>query len=513
MCGTTGAGPSRPSLSPASFIYRKYCMMSMLQQCCDSFVRIYDDIGLITNQLTKCDRAYDDSGLAFLSRISRQPTPISEIVVGLAREFQGVSASTLEEDFREFAADLEADGFVVTGRTTEELADKMPHFSYQMANPKTLPLTRIDAGHAPLNDTADVMAAHFRKHPRIFGFQMEVTSRCNERCRHCYLPHGRTMATLNTAMALDILDQLVPMGTVGVTVSGGECLLHKNIDQILRRARGNDLMISVLSNVTLLTDDHVALLKEVNISQLQVSLYSMKAEEHDAITQLPGSHVKTLRALEKLIEADIPAQISCPVMSVNQHSYRDVMSWAYQHRIKAYTDYIMMARTDFSTSNLDQRLSLSESEALMRGMLYYDVEYRAILDAKIPPEPPEQRANKPVCGVGVDSMCVAADGTFYPCSGFQGYPLGNAHKQTVKDVWKNSSAIQKLRQITNASFPKCLRCEARPFCNMCLVRNFNENGGDMFKVSGHFCDIAYLNKKIADEYWRDQTAETHSEVR
>lgn len=496
----------------AGQLFIQLYLMSMLQQCNDSFIRIYDDIGLITNQLTKRDRVYDDSGVAFLSRLSRQPKPISKIVSDLVREFQGVSFSTLEADYREFVADLEADGFVVTGQTTTELARKTPRFSYGMANPKTTPLTCIDAGLEMLGDTTDLMASHFRQHPRIFGFQMEVTSRCNERCQHCYLPHGRTMATFDTLLALDILDQLGAIGTVGVTISGGECFLHKDIGKILEAARRNDLMISVLSNLTLLTDELVTLLKEVNVAQVQVSLYSMKAEEHDAITQVPGSHAKTLRALERLIMADIPAQISCPVMRINKNSYREVMTWAYQHRIKAYTDYIMMARTDFSTSNLDQRLSLTESEELMRGMLDYDVEYRAILDAKIPPEPPEQRANKPVCGVGVDSMCVAADGVFYPCSGFQGYPLGNAHTQSVKEVWENSPAIRKLRQITNASFPKCLRCEARPFCNMCLVRNFNENGGDMFRVSGHFCDVAFLNKKIADEYWRGQEVGTQAGV-
>ena len=193
-------------------------------------------------------------------------------------------------------------------------------------------------------------------------------------------------------------------------------------------------------------------------------------------------------------------------MRINQHAYRDVMAWAYEHRIKAYTDFIMMARTDFSTANLEHRLSPTEAETLMRGMLDYDVEYRAILDAKIPPEPPEVRANKPVCGVGVDSLCVAADGNYYPCSGFQGYALGNAKQQRLWEVWEHSPAIHKLREITNASFPGCLRCVARPFCNMCLVRNFNENGGDMFKVSRHFCDIAFLNKKIVDEYWQQQAA-------
>jgi hypothetical protein len=35
---------------------------------------------------------------------------------------------------------------------------------------------------------------------------------------------------------------------------------------------------------------------------------------------------------------------------------------------------------------------------------------------------------------------------------------------------------------------------------MCLVRNYNESGGDMLKLNKHFCDVAFLTKKIVEEY-------------
>ena len=35
---------------------------------------------------------------------------------------------------------------------------------------------------------------------------------------------------------------------------------------------------------------------------------------------------------------------------------------------------------------------------------------------------------------------------------------------------------------------------------MCLVRNYNESNGDMFKVNKHFCDVAFLNKRLVEEY-------------
>jgi radical SAM protein with 4Fe4S-binding SPASM domain len=96
-------------------------------------------------------------------------------------------------------------------------------------------------------------------------------------------------------------------------------------------------------------------------------------------------------------------------------------------------------------------------------------------------------------------MCIASNGNFYACAGFQGYPLGNAYQQSVSDVWRNSDAIKHLRDIKWKDFPKCLKCEAKPFCSMCIVRNFNESG-DIYKINQHFCDVAFLNKQLAEEH-------------
>jgi len=456
------------------------------------------------NQITKQDALYDASGAIFLSKITRTPIQQEAVVDALMTEFVGVSRDELSNDFEEFASTLEQDGFVVTGASPEDLDRNDIMFSYAMENPPTASVRWSDSVHPHLTNTTDILRPYFREHPYIFSFQMELTSRCNERCRHCYLPHERPMLDMSTSMALDIVDQLHEMGTLSLTLTGGECLLHKGLEAILRRARACDMSLGILSNLTLLTDDTVGLFQEINLSLVQVSLYSLNAEEHDAITQLIGSHSKTMAAIEKLIAANVPVQISCPTMQINHCSYGEVLQWANAHRIKAYTDPIMMARTDGSTSNLQNRMTLLETETLIREMLIHDLEYRTILDTGQPPVSLEQRAKEPVCGVGVDTLCVAADGVYYPCPGFQGYPLGNAHTGRLQDVWQNSTAVKRLRNLTKSDFAQCLSCEAHQYCSMCLVRNFNENDGDMFQASKHFCDVAFLNKELVEEYWHKQ---------
>lgn len=480
--------------------------MLLIRQSKNTFIRRFGNIGYITNQLTKHDRNYNETGADFLDAISREPKEIDAIVSNLTKLYEDISFEDLKSDFMEFIQDLEKDGYIITGSTKEELDKKEPSFSYAMENPKTALYNFGNPDNKEiLTDSSDLFYEEFRENPCIFGLQIEVSSRCNERCIHCYIPNAKKDEGKDIKLSLitRVMDEAKEMGTLSLTLSGGELFLHSEIEEILRHARKNDFAISILSNLVLLTDVHIQLLKEINPSLVQVSLYSMKPEEHDLITKVKGSFEKTKKSIERLVAADIPVQISCPVMKTNYNSYKDVLKYAQGLRTKAYTDFIMMAQADFDTKNLSQRLDMTETEVLLKDIVRFDKDY---INTTLEYEPKTKNIDHykklPVCGVGVDNICLTANGDYYPCAGWQNYILGNAYEQSLKDIWKNSEKIKYLRTITNGSFPECLKCEARDFCAMCLVRNFNENNGDMFKIAKHFCDAAFLNKKVVEENYK-----------
>ena len=419
--------------------------------------------------------------------------------------FVDVSQDVISQDFHEFINDLEEDAFVVTGYSADELDRKEPYFSYAVEKPKTIAINFMQtANDSVLTDTADFFNDYFRQNPTVFGMHIELTSKCNERCIHCYIPHENKTKEMDLSLTLNILDQLRDMNTVSVTFSGGEPFLHKDILTILKHARKNDFVINVLSNGTLLDKKKIQLLKDLNINMIQISLYSLDPKVHDDITQVEGSHAKSMAAIEMLQEADVPIQISCPAMKLNSESYKNVSLWARSKKLRSLCDFIMMARTDFSTSNLDNRLSLNETESLIKDIINVEEDYQDLLELEPKSKDMEKFANQPVCGVVVDNACITSSGNLYPCAGFQGYVLGSLREQKLKDIWENSEKIHFIRGIKNSSFPQCMACDARDFCAMCLVRNFNESNGDMFKINQHFCDVAFLNKKLVDQYRLDK---------
>lgn len=482
-----------------------------VRQSKNSYIRIYDNgkLGYITNQLTRHDRTYDEAGADFLSQITREPVSIEMAVGNLCSLYEDSDKETIASDFQEFVKDLSSHKFVVLGETEEELDAKDMDFSYSMENPKTL----IDdftqkTEENPDKTTQDFLMQHDIRIPRLAGLQFELTSRCNERCIHCYIPNGKKNKGFDMSFEKFkyIVDQYAEMGGICVTLSGGEALMNKDILRIMRYCREKDLQMSLLTNLISLKDEQIPVMKEVNLSLVQVSLYSMKPEVHDMITTVKGSFEKTKAAIEKLHAADIPVQISCPVMKANKDGYNDVMRYAESLRMKSQTDYVMMAQADLDTSNLANRLSLEETEKVVRDIVFYDSDYKetTLEQEPISSIPIEEYKEMPLCGAGVNDLCVTVSGDVYPCAGWQAYVVGNVFKQSLKDIWENSPKLAEVRKVRQKDFPKCLTCEARDYCNMCLVRNYNESGGDMFKINQHFCDVAFLTKRLVEEWREDQ---------
>lgn len=481
----------------------------LIRQSKNTFIRSTERYGYITNQLTRYDRTYNATGADFLRHISRKPKDVNDIVHELMKEYEGVTFDVLKTDFIGFAKELEEAKFIVIADSIEELNRKDLSFTYAVDNPKTLAEDFSQPTHQKgLESTQDFFLEEVQGRPLISNLQFELSSRCNERCIHCYIPNEKKNkgSDIPLAKVKSIIDEFAEMGGLHVTLSGGEAFLHKNLLEICRYCREKDLKISILSNLISLKEEQIPTLKEVNLSLIQTSLYSMDESIHDMITTVKGSFSKTKNAIERLVAADIPVQISCPVMKANRKGYKDVLEYAKSLKIKAQTDFIMMAQSDFNTNNLANRISIEETEELLRDIIEHDIDYHKELKEKPPVSDfiaidRERYMQQPVCGVGYDNCCITVNGDVYPCAGWQNYVLGNVFTQPLKEIWEQSKRVRELRKITQASFPQCLDCEARDYCARCLVRNFNESGGDMFAVNKHYCDVAFLTKRLVEEYY------------
>ena len=446
------------------------------------------------------DKILSESGAIFLSVLGRMPQSLNELAKKIKKQFTDVDIKTLMNDAKEFYCMLEREGFIVSGETLHVCEEKDKRFSYKTLNPEILKNDSTQTILHPEKSTQDFLEKYFNGKPQLTNLHIEITSKCNERCLHCYIPHENKVSHIEPELFYDILEQCKNMRLLHLTLSGGEPMLHKNFCDFLGKCNEYDFSVNVLSNLTLLNVEIIKEMKAFPLLGVQVSLYSMDSNIHDEITQMKGSFIKTKNAILKLIENDIPLQISCPIMKQNKNCYNDVITWAKKHNIHVGDDYVIIGKYDHSTQNLNSRLSISEIKKMIKDKVENDPKYLEQIESAAEKKK-SITSNDFVCTVCHSSICIADNGNVYPCAGWQDYIVGNVKETSLNDIWDKSEKVQYLRGLRNQDFPKCIQCLDKAFCTMCMVRNANENPlGDPLAVNEFFCDIAKLNREIVLEY-------------
>jgi radical SAM additional 4Fe4S-binding domain len=277
----------------------------------------------------------------------------------------------------------------------------------------------------------------------------------------------------------DLLRQFREMNGLRVIFSGAETLLHPDLMELLRYARQLDFMLFLHTNLIILNESQAQELSDLNMFNVQVSLYSDKAEVHDSITGKQGSYLRTVRGLEMLARYHVPVTISCPIMRQNITTIEGVKAYADQLGFGCYFDEIMMAQHNGDSRNLSVRISKEEMPNLIERLIRLRPEFmQSICESESEDELLSKKFARRMtaCNILSSSMCIDSDGTAYPCAGWNGMRLGNVNSSSLEELWQNGNNVELLRKTKTSEFVKCRNCDFHNFCDMCPVYNYNENG-------------------------------------
>jgi MoaA/NifB/PqqE/SkfB family radical SAM enzyme len=137
------------------------------------------------------------------------------------------------------------------------------------------------------------------------------------------LPLDRVLAAISECQALGI-------GTLSLT--GGEPLLYRGLDQVLRTAAQiPQLQILLCTNGTRITQRHTALFREVNL-RVSVSIDGAPAF-HDYFRNRAGSFRAAERGVRRAVEAGVPVSIVTTISQANLDSLPATVAWAAGFRV------------------------------------------------------------------------------------------------------------------------------------------------------------------------------------
>jgi MoaA/NifB/PqqE/SkfB family radical SAM enzyme len=102
--------------------------------------------------------------------------------------------------------------------------------------------------------------------------------RCNLACTYCNEFDDFSKPVPLEEMFRRI-DRLGAMGTSVITISGGEPLLHPELDAIIARIRKNGIMAGLITNGYLLVADRIKALNRAGLEYLQISIDNVNPDE------------------------------------------------------------------------------------------------------------------------------------------------------------------------------------------------------------------------------------------
>jgi AdoMet-dependent heme synthase len=319
--------------------------------------------------------------------------------------------------------------------------------------------------------------------------QLDLTYRCNEKCVHCYLDH-EDHGEMTTAEIKHLLDEMAEAGVFILTLSGGEIFLRKDFFEILEHARALTFCIKLKTNAVLIREEQAARIRDLGVESIQVSIYSYRPEVHDAITKVPGSLRRSIKAIRFLKSQGLKVVIANVLMTENMHDYHGVRALADELGTDCTLDPTVTPMMDGDRSALD----LNAGESALRN-LFRDEAFvgNAAEFCAPPPSSNEGSMEALPCGAGHNACYVSPYGEFYPCVQF---PLscGNVRQQRFIDIWRDSEQLKEVRSIRLRDLSSCSQCAHGSTCSRCPGLAFLE--GNMRGPSTADCEKSFARTGI-----------------
>jgi radical SAM protein with 4Fe4S-binding SPASM domain len=287
-----------------------------------------------------------------------------------------------------------------------------------------------------------------------------IGGHCNLRCIYCFpdVLHER-YTELSAEEARVVATKIIDAAVLEVTLSGGEPLLRKDLFEIAGLLRARNLAVSMMTNGTLLTDEHARRMAELDLS-VGVSLDSL-SEEVNRITRGDGVVDQVKRAVDVLARHDVGTNL---VVTVTRHNFDGLETIFEYARAVGMTSIMLQDLRGFGTRELYEstRLTDEQEDAVPALIDRLEAAYPEIYVVTL--ELLMYKHRELPCPSGRFSIYIDPAGDVFPCTALPTYKMGNAVHDELTQLWQSSPAITRLREGKSKQPPTCGGCDQWDTC-------------------------------------------------
>ncbi|MBN2203216.1 MAG: radical SAM protein [Candidatus Aenigmarchaeota archaeon] len=162
------------------------------------------------------------------------------------------------------------------------------------------------------------------------GCQLELTHKCNLRCKQCYNSSGSPQKDIPFKAWMDVARQLVDMDVFECVISGGEpLLLGDKLYKLMDFLQDSGMRFVLVTNGMLLDEKAIGKLSRYDYYWLQVSIDGSKPQIHDSIRGVEGSWKKAVNAAKLVSQAGLPLVISHVLQKENIDYIDEMIQTSY----------------------------------------------------------------------------------------------------------------------------------------------------------------------------------------
>ncbi|MFA5126113.1 MAG: radical SAM protein [archaeon] len=307
--------------------------------------------------------------------------------------------------------------------------------------------------------------------------EIELTTRCNLNCKHCYV-NKKNQIDLPNSKIISLIKEAKKLNVYRIVFTGGEPLLCKKLfayASLAKKLKINQVMM--MTNGLLITEENIRNLKVFDLIQLSFDSLPGKT---------PRFRVDYTKDLEKKIallkKHHIQISLQATIHKSLLPEIKNIAKFAEKTKIKIGFNRLSAVGNATKLQNellqpKELRKALTKISKLKQtnhfigcsDPLLFLVDNNKMELFKSQPK----RTILGGCIAGVSTLYIAANQDIYICP-FVRKKIDSIKNKKMSIVWEKNKVLEKLRERDYSG--KCGKCEYKSYCGGCRASSLtNEN--------------------------------------